>query len=201
MRTLDAASLAYLGGRTDIIARHLVWFQARRFNSGAIETAGLWTGDDATTFTVGSENRVYQGAGSVLGIDPMRSGVGLEVRMLSLTLSDLTPEVAQLVRGYDVRLAPVELHRVLLDLASRTLIAPPMPVFLGWVDESSIVDGGDTSEVRLNLASDARRLTRPAPLYRSDAAMRQRNPTDRFRENTDIGRNIPVWWGREREEV
>lgn len=201
MRTLDAASLAYIGGQTDIIARHLVWFQARRFNSGAIETGGLWNGDDATTFTVGSENRVYQGAGSVLGIDPIRSGVGLEVRMLSITLSDLTPEVAQLVRGYDVRLAPVEIHRVLLDLASRTLIAPPMPVFLGWVDESSIVDGGDTSEVRLNLASDARRLTRPAPLYRSDAAMRQRNPTDRFRENTDIGRNIPVWWGREREEV
>lgn len=201
MKTLDAAAVSYLGGRGDVVARYLVWFQARNRSTGAEEASGLWTGIDATTFTVDGENRTYFGAGSILGIDALEAGVGLDVRMLTIQLTDLAPEVAQLVRGYDARLAPVAIHLVLLNHDTRQLIAPPMRRFRGWVDLEEVKDGEDDSQVTLTMASDARRLTRPAPLYRSDAAMRQRASTDRFREYTDIGGRIPIWWGREREDM
>jgi len=50
-------------------------------------------------------------------------------------LSPLTPEVALLLRGYDTRLALAEVHRGLLSLETGQLIAEPIRVFRGWVDE------------------------------------------------------------------
>lgn len=197
MRDFDATTDAYIGGRTDIVARHLLWFTARNRTTGASETMGLWTGDDTRTFTVDSESRVYYGAGSVLEVEPIASGVDLEVRMLQVRLVGLTPEVAQLVRGYDTRLAPVVIHRMLLDLDSREPIAAPIRVWRGSVEEVSIRTGAAHS-VDMRLASDARRLTRTLALFRSDGAMRTRSASDRFREFVDLAGRIPVWWGRER---
>lgn len=198
MREFDATTDAYIGGRTDIVARHLLWFQARNRDTGVEEAAGLWTGVDTQVFTVDGEDRTYHGAGAVLSIEPLTTGIGLEVRMLQVRLSDLTPEVAQLIRGYDARLAPVTIHRILLDHDTREPVAAPIRVFRGTVDETTIRTGR-SHEVDMRLASDARRLTRTLSLFRSDAAMKTRSATDRFREYTDIAGRIPVWWGTERK--
>lgn len=199
MKSLSPSTVAYVGGRQDVIVRHLIWFEARNRATGAPERSGLWTGDDARTLTIEGEARTYYGAGTILGIEAMTAGVGLDVRMLQVRLVDLTPEVAQLIRGYDTKLAPVAIHRALLDPASRQPAAAFTRVFRGWVDELSIETDSD-HQVTMTLASDARRLTRKLTAFKSEAAMKARSGSDTFRDYTDVGGRVPVWWGSERAE-
>jgi hypothetical protein len=203
MRILDTASAAYLAARTGVASRHMVHVIARNRETGAQEALGLWQGDDHLTIAIGDTNRTYYGAGGLIGVEPIRAGIGLEVRMLQLALSPLTPEVAQLLRGYDARLAPAEVHRALLSLETGQLIAEPIRVFRGWVDEVKIRTGevGGSGEATVTLASAARGLTRALTLTRSDAEMRRRNTGDAFRRYTDIAGEVGVWWGESRERA
>lgn len=203
MRILDPTSTAYLASRTGVASRHMVHVIARNRTTGAQEALGLWQGDDHLTITMGGTNRTYFGAGGLIGVEPIRAGIGLEVRMLQIGLSPLTPEVAQLLRGYDARLAPAEVHRALLSLETGQLIAEPIRVFRGWIDEVKIRTGevGGTGEATVTLASAARGLTRALTLTRSDAEMRRRNSGDAFRRYTDIAGEVGVWWGEKRERA
>ena len=209
MRILDSTSAAYLAARTGVVSRHMVHVIARNRETGLQEALGLWQGDDHLTIAINGTNRTYFGAGGLIGVEPIRAGIGLEVRMLQLALSPLTPEVAQLLRGYDARLAPAEVHRALLSLETGQLIAEPIRVFRGWVDEVKIRTGavsetgevGGTGEATVTLASAARGLTRPLTLTRSDAEMRRRNAGDAFRRYTDIAGEVGVWWGEKRERA
>ena len=203
MRILDPTSAAYLAARSGVASRHMVHVLARNRATGAREALGLWQGDDHLSLTLGGEARTYYGAGALVGVEPIRSGIGLEVRMLQLVLAPMTPEVAQLLRGYDARLAPVELHRALLSLETGQLIADPIRVFRGWIDEVRIRTGevGGTGEATVTLASAARGLTRALTLTRSEAEMRRRSAGDAFRQYTDIAGEVGVWWGETRERA
>jgi hypothetical protein len=203
MRILDPTSAAYLAAHTGVASRHMVHVIARNRTTGAQEALGLWQGDDHLTITMGGVNRTYFGAGALIAVEPIRAGIGLEVRMLQVGLSPLTPEVAQLLRGYDARLAPAEVHRALLSLETGQLIAEPIRVFRGWVDEVKIRTGevSGTGEATVTLASAARGLTRALTLTRSDAEMRRRNSGDAFRRYTDIAGEVGVWWGEKRERA
>jgi hypothetical protein len=203
MRILDPTSAAYLAARTGVASRHMVHVIARNRTTGAQEALGLWQGDDHLTIAIGGTNRTYYGAGGLIGVEPIRAGIGLEVRMLQIGLSPLNPEVAQLLRGYDARLAPAEVHRALLSLETGQLIAEPIRVFRGWIDEVKIRTGevGGTGEATVTLASAARGLTRALTLTRSDAEMRRRSSADAFRRYTDIAGEVGVWWGEKRERA
>ena len=203
MRILDPTSAAYLAARTGVASRHMVHVIARNRTTGAQEALGLWQGDDHLTITINGANQTYYGAGGLIGVEPIRAGIGLEVRMLQIGLSPLTPEVAQLLRGYDARLAPAEVHRALLSLETGQLIAEPIRVFRGWIDEVKIRTGevGGTGEATVTLASAARGLTRALTLTRSDAEMRRRSNADAFRRYTDIAGEVGVWWGEKRERA
>jgi hypothetical protein len=209
MRILDPTSTEYLSACTGVASRHMIHVVARNRATGAQEALGLWQGDDHLTIAINGVNRSYFGAGTLIGMEPIRAGIGLEVRMLQLALSPLTPEVALMLRGYDARLAPAEIHRGLLSLETGQLIAEPIRVFRGWVDEVKIRtgavsgngEGGDTGEATVTLASAARGLTRALTLTRSDAEMRRRNAGDRFRAYTDIAGEVGVWWGEKRRRT
>ena len=209
MRILDPTSTEYLSACTGVASRHMIHVVARNRATGAQEALGLWQGDDHLTIAINGVNRTYYGAGGLIGVEPIRAGIGLEVRMLQALLSPLTPEVALMLRGYDARLAPAELHRGLLSLETGQLIAEPIRVFRGWVDEvkirtgavSGTGEGSDTGEATVTLASAARGLTRALTLTRSDAEMRRRNSGDRFRDYTDIAGEVGVWWGEKRERA
>ena len=203
MRILDTASAEYLSAHTGVASRHMVHVIGRNRQTGAQEALGLWQGDDHLTIAIDGVNRTYYGAGALIGVEPIRAGIGLEVRMLQATLSPLTPEVALLLRGYDTRLAPAEVHRGLLSLETGQLIAEPIRVFRGWVDEVKIRTGevGGAGEATVTLASAARGLTRALTLTRSDTEMRRRNAGDRYRDYADIAGEVGVWWGEKRERA
>ena len=203
MRQLDSLSAEYLSTASGVVSRHMVYVTARSHETGAQEALGVWQEDEHQTIAINGVNRTYYGAGAIVGVEPMRAGIGLEVRMLQIVLASITPEVALLLRGYDARLAPAEVHRALLSLQTGQLIAEPIRVFRGWVDEVKLregaQDGSGTAEVML--ASATRSLTRAMALTRSDAEMRRRNSSDGLRSYTDIAGEVGVWWGEKRETI
>jgi len=200
MRAYDGSTSAFLTSQTGMVARALVWVSARNRSTGATETMGLWTGDDHQDFTIGGVVRSYFGAGSVLALEPITMATGLDVRMQRLTLAPVAPEVETLIRGYDVRLAPVEIHRALFDPVTQALIAEPLRTFLGWIDSVSIptpVVGGQAS-IEVTLASLGRSLTRSLALKQSDGTLRLRAPDDGFRKYAALSGTVDTVWGENR---
>lgn len=197
--TLSAAEINYNAARAGQVRETLIWLAPRNRTTGAREPVGFWTGRDARSFVIGGETRVYLGAGSALECDDIPGGVGLDVRYISVRLG-VVPEVEQAIRGYDPKLAPVEIHTVAFDLSTRALVAEPRRMFLGTVNEAPIptpIEGGGV-EIELRLASTARALTRTLPLFRSDTEMRRRSAADRFREYVSTTGIRQIAWGEDR---
>lgn len=193
MKTFDSATATYLDRRGDYILRHLVWIVAKNRDTGEPETMGLWTGGDNRLFTVEAASRTYFGGVTVLEVPPIEGGVGLEVRQITLSLSGLDPAVLNLVRAYDVRRAPIEIHRVWLTLDARDPVGPPQRIWRGAENGTGIDLTGGTISVRF--VSDADRLTRGTPIYKSAAALQARAPTDTFRAYADVAAAVRVPWG------
>jgi hypothetical protein len=196
MRNLSPATSAYFQSRAGMVARALVWIKARDRVTGEDRAVGLWNGDDHQSFEINAAARLYYGAGSVLKVPQITLTSGLVVQMQQLELSSLTPEAAVLLRAYDLRLAPVEIHRALFSPTTMELVDTPVRMFKGWVDEAPIPTGPIDAEVSvtLTLASSARELTRTLALKKSDATQRLR-ADDRFRRYTVVTGEIDVLWG------
>lgn len=162
---------------------------------------GLWNGDDVEVFTINGQSRTYFGAHTSLGMEPIRSAAGLEVQYHQLSLANVAIEVELAIRGYDTRLAPIEVHRALFDLKTRQLVAPPVRILKGTINEISIDTGalGGQGRATVSIASAARSLTKALSSYRSDKAQRRVYPADRFREYADVSGEISVWWGEKRQ--
>jgi hypothetical protein len=203
MRTYDAPTLAALQTRAGVIARVLVWATARNRGTGLPETLGLWTGGYDRSFTIGGTPRTYVGAGALTKVSPIVLGTGLTVRMQRLTLSPLSQVVVDLIRTYDARFAPIEIHRALFSTGDGALIAEPHRIYKGFIDEVEIKqgevmagEGGDAS-CDISVASTARLLTRTLPLKKSDETQKLRSD-DRFRRYVDVSGSVEVWWGERR---
>lgn len=197
MREYTTAGEAYIGDIEATRARHFVWVEAKNRGTGETEAAGFWNGSTDIQVSIDGVNRTYVGAGALLDIEPIRAGVGLDVRMHELGLSAIPDEVRQAVFGYDPRLAPVEVHRGLFNPDTNALVAEPQRVLKGTVEGLSApraAEGG-TSRLTLTVASAARSLTRGLTLKKSDAAQRAISATDRGREYASISGAVGVFWG------
>lgn len=201
MRDYSPTEIAYLQAEGGVRARLLVWITAPSVGGGPAESLGLWNGVDVQTITVEGQARVYQGAGALLDIEPITSAVGTDVRMLRARLGSAAPEVVAAVRGYDLRLAPVEIHRWLTDPLTTLAISPPRRLLSGWIDSDSIVTPalGDEGSITLNIASSALALTRTLTARWSDASMQARGG-DRLLRYADVSGSVPVWWGEKRHD-
>lgn len=195
-RTYGTATAAAFAARR-ISARGLLWITARDWTTGTSHSIGLWDGDDDLTFTIGGVDRVYYGAGGIVGIDAIVMTAGLNVQMQGVTLSAIQPAAEQAIRGYDIRLAPIEIHRALFDTETGNLLEEPHQMFTGWCDAlpltRSAVGGSFTG--KMTIASTARALTRNVVTKRSDAAMRARSSTDAFCQYASVSGTVPYYWG------
>lgn len=202
MRSYDTATAAYLAGQTAIVSHVLIWITAKNRSTGVAETIGFWTGDDHQSFTVGGASRLYYGAGDVLDVPPITYEAGVNVRMHTFGLASLSTEVAQALRGYEPRLAPVEVHRALFNANTLALVAPPHAVLTGWIDEATITtpEAGGQGGATITVASAARALTKTLPIFKSDAQQRRRSD-DRFRRWVDVSGAVDVFWGSKRGKV
>lgn len=196
MRSYSVADLTYLQARADVVAKALLWFSARNRTTNAIQTFGLWTGDDDQIFNIGGDVRTYYGAGHIIGLDPIGMSVGLVVRSQRVRLVSFSAQAQQMVLEYDLGLAPVEIHRAFLDTSSGALIDEPRRVWKGFVDRAPLptapIDGEAPAE--FTLVSAARALTKGLTLTHSDKVQRQRGG-DRFLRYATISGVVRSPWG------
>lgn len=198
MRTLDPAELAEHERRLGTISRTLLYVTAKNRTTGLPESLGLWDGDDVENFTIGGDLRTYYGP-SIIEVPTITGGVGLDVRQITVTVPHLSPEVQNMLRLYDPRLAPVEMHRAVYALETNALIGLSR-IFKGWITKAPITTGAEGQEGRadISLVSASRSLTRKLALYRSNADQRARLATDRGREYGSTSGLKEVWWGEGR---
>lgn len=184
--------------RRDLTAHWALWIVARDMATNAPFPVGYWTGDDATSLTVSGQARNYYGAGAALSIEPITYQLGAVVQTQRVSLGPLAPEVRQVLRGYDTRQAPVELHLVTLDPSGA--VTAIERAFKGVMDrfeinEGPIDDHGNSTVVcDVELVSDARFLTRTLSLKQSDSSQRLRNAGDGFRKYADVAGEVRVVW-------
>jgi hypothetical protein len=194
--TWSISAQNHLLARAAVMPRWLLWVEARAFGTLAAAPVGLWTGEDDLTFTIGGTARVYQGALSRFEIAPITHAAGLDVRALEITLAANAPETEDLVRGLNIRLAPVELHLALLDPITTGLI-DVQPMFRGFINRAPLSTpargGGDS--VTLELVSRMRTLALAGPaLRKTDQAQRIRDPADAFRQYGSIAAEVQTEW-------
>lgn len=201
---LSPAEISHVQARNGVRPRLLVWIVAKNRSTGLPEPAGFWNGDDDQAFTVGGASRTYHGAGGLMGMDDLVIEGGLKVRRMGIWLSTAAQEVIDAVNGYDTRLAPVEVHRVLTDPLSHLPIANPHRVWKGWVDGAPRVTpakGLGSGRITLTVVSAAMALTRGLTAKYSDAAMRLRGGDDRIARYADVSGVVPVYWGEQRHKA
>ncbi|WP_287994589.1 hypothetical protein [Acidiphilium sp.] len=195
MQTLDPVELAEHEKRLGTISRTLFWVAAKNRTTGLPESVGLWDGDDVQNFTIDGDVRTYFGP-SIMEVPVITGGVGLDVRQISVKVPHLSPEVQNMLRLYDPRLAPVEMHRAVYSLETNNLIGLRR-IFKGWITKAPITTGADGQDgaAEISLVSASRSLTRRLALYRSNADQVARLSTDRGREYGSTSGLKEVWWG------
>ena len=158
-----------------IVPRGFLWITVKHLETGDPYSCGFWTGDDTVSVDVRSavtgeiETRDYVG-GVNLQIGDIPRVSDLTVQTIEVKFSAIADSTQQIIRGYDARLAKVELHAGWLDTVSRGIVDLPEVDFLGEVNGAPIetAAAGGESLVTLNIVSDAiSMLTRTNPRKRS----------------------------------
>lgn len=208
VKTVDSATSDYLEARNGVIPRSFVSISSKNRSTGAIETLNIWNGIDTVDVTVISGitglpvTRTYHAGGTLLDIEPITRTPELEVRTLRVKFSQISKEMQLAVRGYDPRLAPIEIHEGYLDLASHDLIAPPIVDFVGWVNGAPISTpaAGGQGSITLNCVSHTRMLTKTNPAKRSHETQKRRSD-DQFRRYNSVASQWQYWWGENEGET
>lgn len=199
MRTFSPATAAHFARRSAFSPEVLFWISPRNRSTGIVEPIGFWSGEDHRVFSIEGQDRTYYGAGEFISIEPLRRQLGIKTRTQKITFSAVSPGMMALMAQYDVRHAPVELHRALFDPLTEALIDEPHVILTGFVDKAASTrapknEGG--AQVTIDVANHARALTRGLSRYRSDATLRARDPSDAIRQYASIADSVDTPWGR-----
>lgn len=205
MRFVDTEELAAIQQRA-IVARDLLWGTARDF-SGAPVTFGFSSfvrnleipvRDGRTGAVV---NRTFIGLGGALKIGAIPLSADIMVRTVEIELPAIDAVVEQLVRGHDIRSAPVQIYRAYLDPDTRNQLAPAKPRFVGYIDGAPIETppAGGTGRVRITCASTTRELTRASTDVRShESQLARTGGADDFYIVTAVVAEWELHWGQAR---
>ena len=208
MRDISAPNYDALAKR-QLMPRDFIWFVVRDRTTGAAVTDGYWsdvgsiTADVVDPDTGGTSTRTWSGAGSLISISDIPLVSSLTVQNITVTLSQVADRVNNLVRGYDCKQGRVEIYRGLFDPASRTMVAPAMPRFVGTIDDAPITTPveGEDGDVSLTCTSNTVELTRANTDTRSDASQKLRRANDDFFVDTAVVGGWQHFWGRASGEV
>jgi hypothetical protein len=203
VRDISAANHAALAQRI-LMPRDFIWFVVKDRTTGAAVTDGYWSDIGSINAplvdldTGGTVVRTFVGAGSLIAISDIPLVSNLTVQNITVTLSQVADRVQNLVRGYDCKQGRVEIYRGLFDPASRQIVAPAMPRFVGTIDEAPITTPreGENGDVSLTCTSNTAELTRFNVDTRSDASQRLRNAYDDFLVDTTVVGTWQQFWGR-----
>lgn len=204
MRGSDFDTIAALGRarRDGLIPRYLVSITARPLAGGAPAQFCFWNGLLPLDIEVVSgatgllETRPFQADNALLSVGKLRLTSDLTIRPASFRLNPAHPAVKSMMSAFTVRLAPVEIHRGLLDVDTRLLVAPPRCRFLGFVEtvQRPRSAAGQETSFTFNCTSETVQLTRTNPAKRSDESQRRRSG-DRMMKYAEVAAEWEIHWG------
>jgi hypothetical protein len=208
MRSIDSTTVAYLQSREGIVPRDFLWITGHERDTGNPVSVGFWSDLGVVSVSVISGEtgtlvtRTYNGSGSMISIDPIPLISDLSIRQVRINLSQINDDVLQIIRLYDARFGTVEIHRGFFDLNTRALIAPPLPHFIGTINNAPLhtPPAGEEGNVAITVVSHSRELTRTNPTKRSDESQKLRSG-DRFRRHSDVVGQWEFWWGEDKGKV
>lgn len=203
-RFVSAENFAALSARR-LVARDFIWFVVRDRLTGNPVTDGYWSGagtiaaDVIDPDTGSVVSRTFVGAGSLVAISDVPLVSNLTVQHVTVTLSQVSERINDLVRGYECKQGKVQMFRGLFDPATRLQVAPAIPRFAGTIDEAPIetpAEGG-VGDVTLTCTANTQELTRSNPDTRSDASQKLRDPADDFLRHTATVSDWQQFWGKD----
>ncbi|WP_245999203.1 hypothetical protein [Paracoccus methylarcula] len=142
MKILDPSLVTSLQAARDqgIKPVYFVTVFARPLGGGVEVPVGLWSGDENLVLNVqtpegGLTSRQYFG-GCNLSLDGLQYVMDLTDNALTIGMSQIADIAQQLVRGFDVRLAPCEVHAT--TMTGGDITSNPQLIWIGIVDELQI---------------------------------------------------------------
>lgn len=210
MKTLSGTLTAALAARR-LRARDYLWITARDFTTGDPVSVGFWSGlrdvtgvqvYDARTGIATARN--FYGAGGLISIGAIPAVVGFTAARINVRMSQLDEQVEAAIRGYDVKMAEVQIYRGLFDPDTAALVEPASCRFFGFVDELKIITGSENEVgyADLTCANHTLELFRANPATRSHADQIARHAGDAFFKDADtVGKWGPMQWGPKQESV
>jgi len=202
MRTLSTAERDALAERS-ISLRNLVWITAKDRETGAKHSIGFW--DDVGTVTHSVVDaltgvavaRTFIGAGSLMHVEDIAASADLSIKAVRIELSGIDANVADTVRGYESRLAPIQIYRTILNPATGAAYASARARFVGIVDTLEIKDPkpGERGGVTLQAVSQLRELARANPDMTSHDSQKRRLSTDAFYQFANDVVKWRIMWG------
>jgi hypothetical protein len=202
MRDLHPDLLTLLRARKGVKVILLLWIVAKDRTTGAPVAQGFASGDEDLAVTIDGSPRTYAATRGALTSEAVVAETGMTVRMHTVQLSGVSAETETALRANDPRLAPAELHRIVIDPETGAAPGAPVLLFRGVVDGAPIgtPEKGGRVSVTLTLAASTRDMTRALSLKWSDASQQLRSG-DRFARYADISGEVDVWWGAGRQTV
>lgn len=188
--------------------RDFMTISARRRSDGAVISDSMWSdvGDISANVidpdTGNPVTRNFYGAGNLVKISDIPLVSNMSVQNVNLELSPIASNAEELIRGYDVRQAVVQIFRGLFNPSTGQMVEPAFPRFVGFVDNVEVVTPSENGEGSNNLtcASHTQEVTRANTATRSSASQRVVNSSDAFYDDAASTAEWKVWWGQVRGE-
>lgn len=205
MRSVSPTIADFLASAPEngIIVRDLVSITAKHRSTGVERMFCFWSGLDTYAINVISGetgavvSRSFAGDGSIIKVGRTVRRSGLEYKNKTITLSMGHADVELMVRGYDLRMAPIEFHLGILDPASHLLADNPPVDYMGFVNEVSNARPAPGAEggVTLSCLSHSVELTDINPLRRATTMLNQRSGDGLYKYLGVMG-EVQVPWGQ-----
>ncbi|KAA0689862.1 hypothetical protein DTW90_30690 [Neorhizobium sp. P12A] len=208
MRNISAENYAALQARR-LVARDFLWLVVRTLDTGLPFGYGFWSDVGNVSAQVlnpdtgAAESRNFEGSGSLIQISDIPLVANLTVQNTTISMSQIDEGVANIVRGYDLKQARVEIYRGMFDPDTRQMVAPAFSRFIGFVDNVVITTPkeGEEGSVELTCASHTQEVTRSNPDTRSQDSQVLRSATDNFFQDTTTVGDWEFFWGRNAGKV
>jgi len=171
-----------------------VWIKAKNRDTGAAELVGLWSGDYNITVSVDGVARTYYGAGLVMSVPSLQYKSGVDIQTHRLQLAILSPEVTNVIRAYDSRLAAIEVHLGIFDPVTGVLSGISKALD-GTIDEIDISESETDASVEIGVVSSLRKGSKTLSLMKSDSSQRLRDESDEGFKYSSIAGSVSIQWG------
>ena len=171
----------------------LLYVKAKNRTTGSFEEIGIHTGLDQLVVTIDGAGRPYEGVGGIIEVPSIKFSTGLSVETYDFSLAINSPEVTNMIRAYDSRLATADVHLAVFN--SDGSLAGIAPAIRGWIDTINISDSAEEASVRIGIVSNIRAGTKALPLMKSHENQLLRDPTDMGFQYAALTPKAKVPWG------